>query len=311
MPSTAPLPIGQPQVLAAASSLEAELEAAALEIAPGQPLVRDLDRFSGHRVRLDLFIGPLDLLLYLVRAHRYDICDIPISRLTGQYLEWLSLLREAEGGFDWDGAGDFLVTAATLMQIKSRMLLPQRESANEDAMAGEPGSDPRRELVEKLLEYERFQAAAAGLRGRREERELVFPRASPLDQTLRELPDLPDEDQARAEALLLANVSSFDLLQALKRVLDRVSEPSFATIEREPFTIQERTREVWARLRHREATFGALCEDCESRLEVVITFLAVLELIRRGKVVVRQQEAFEEIFLAPREGSEIFVADAS
>lgn len=262
-------------------------------------MVRDMERFSGHGVRLDLFIGPLDLLLYLVRAHRYDICDIPISRLTSQYVEWLSLLQEAGSGFDWDGAGDFLVTAATLMQIKSRMLLPQRESASEDAMRMEAGSDPRRELVEKLLEYERFQAAAAGLRDKREERELVFPRASPWEQTLRDLPELGLEDQARAEALLLANVSSFDLLQALKRVLDRVSGPPTATIAREPFTIQERTRAVWEQLKGGEATFGALCEDCESRLEVVITFLAVLELIRRGRAIVRQEVAFEEIFLAP------------
>ena len=272
-----------------------ELELVELEAAPGQPVVRDLDRFSGHRVRLEVFIGPLDLLLYLVRAHRYDICDIPIARLTSQYLEWLRLLETV----DWDLTGDFLVTAATLMQIKSRMLLPQRESANEDAMQGEPGRDPRRALVEKLLEYERFQAAAAGLRGKREEREQVFPRAAGLEQTLRELPDLA-EDQARAEALLLANVSSFDLLQALKRVLDRVSGPPIATIAREPFTIQQRTREVWARLRRGEATFGALCEDCESRLEVVITFLSVLELIRRGRIAVRQELAFEEIYLAPR-----------
>jgi len=302
MPPTAP-PASAPreQVLAP----EAEPEAAT-EAAPGQPLVRDLERFSGHRVRLEMFIGPLDLLLYLVRAHRYDICDIPISRLTSEYLGWLRLLEEV----DWDGAGDFLVTAATLMQIKSRMLLPQRESANEDAMQGESGADPRRELVEKLLEYERFQAAAQGLRGKREERELVFPRAAALEQTLRELPDLPSEDQARAEALLLANVSSFDLLQALKRVLDRVSEPPIATIAREPFTIQERTREVWAQLRSGEATFGALCHDCQSRLEVVITFLSVLELIRRGRVVVRQQEAFEEIFLAPRADAEASVAGA-
>lgn len=284
------------------------------EVAPGQPIVRDVEKFSGHKVRLDMFIGPLDLLLYLVRAHRYDICDIPIARLTSQYIEWLSLLEEAQesaGAFDWDGAGEFLVTAATLMQIKSRMLLPQRESANEDAMRMEPGRDPRRELVEKLLEYERFQAAALGLRGKREERELVFPRAAPFEQTLRELPDLSSEDQARAEALLLANVSSFDLLQALKRVLDRVAEPPIATIAREPFTIQERTREVWARLRGGEATFGALCEDCESRLEVVITFLAVLELIRRGRAVVRQEEAFEEIFLAPNVEAEKFALEVA
>jgi segregation and condensation protein A len=255
----------------------------------GQPLVREPEKFTGHPVKLSMFVGPLDLLLYLVRAHRYDICDIPIAQITQGYLGWMRLIEEV----DLDDAGEFLLTAATLMQIKSRMLLPKHHSANEDALEEDPGDDPRRELVDKLLEFQRFQAAAETLREKREERSLLFTRAVPLNETLK---GLPDEDQARAEAVLLANVSSFDLLKALQRVLDRVAEKPVALVKREPFTIQERTRQVLARLRGtRSASFGELCDDCESRLEVVITFLSVLELIRRGRAVVQQEKAFDEI----------------
>jgi segregation and condensation protein A len=287
----------------ATASTAATIEAAEatsaeqIEAAPGQPVVRDMDRFSGHPVRLSMFIGPLDLLLYLVRAHRYDICDIPIAPVAREYGEWLRLFESAQSD-NLDNTGEFLITAATLMQIKSRALLPKQESANEDAMQGESGRDPKRELVQKLLEYERFQAAAHGLHLKREERALQFGRPTPLDQTLRDL-EASAEDQARAEALLLANVSSFDLLRALQRVLDRKAPAPVATIRREPFTLAERTRAVWAMLKDGEVSFGALCEDCESRLEVVITFLSILELIRRGRLEVRQEAAFEEIFLAP------------
>lgn len=263
-----------------------------------QPQVRDPERFTGHRVQLSLFEGPLDLLLYLIRAHRYDVCDIPISEITKQFLDFVRVMDE----LDLDYAGDFLVTAATLMQIKSRMLLPKNQSANEDALETEKGNDPRQELVERLLEYQKFQEAAESLKEMRETREQMFARAVPLQSTLDGLPDA--EDQARAEALLLQNVSSFDLLRALQRVLDRVAEPPVALVRREPFTIGERMKDVFRRIAaEREGTtFGALCEDCQSRLEVVVTFLSLLELIRRFRVVVEQPHAFDEIIVRKRAG---------
>ena len=269
----------------------------AAEVAFVQPQVRDPDRFNGHRVQLSIFEGPLDLLLYLIRAHRYDVCDIPISEITTQFLDFVRVMDE----LDLDYAGDFLVTAATLMQIKSRMLLPKHQSANEDAMESEKGNDPRQELVERLLEYQQFQEAAESLKEMRETREQMFGRTVPLQSTLDGLPS-SDAERARDEALVLQNVSSFDLLRALQRVLDRVAEAPVALVRREPFSMAERMRSVFSRIAASSegTTFGALCEDCQSRLEVVITFLSLLELIRRFRVVVEQPRAFEEIVVRKR-----------
>jgi segregation and condensation protein A len=266
--------------------------------APNQPQVRDPERFTGHRVTLPLFEGPLDLLLYLIRAHRYDVCDIPIAQITRQFLDFVRLMDE----LDIDYAGEFLVTAATLMQIKARMLLPKQESANEDAMEAEKGNDPRQELVERLLEYQKYQEAADTFKEMREKREMMFTRVVPLQSTLDGLAKHAAQDQAMAESLMLQNVSSFDLLRALQRVLNRVAEKPVALVRREPFSLPERMKDVYARIvESAEGTsFGALCEDCESRLEVVITFLALLELIRRSRVIVEQPRAFEEIMVRKR-----------
>ncbi len=246
----------------------------------------DTDRFVGHKVRLDSFEGPLDLLLYLVRAHRYDICDIPIAQITGQFMEYVGALREV----DAESAGEFLVTAATLMQIKARMLLPRAQSSNEEVMDEEP-ADPRAELVEQLLELQRFQEAADTLKHKREEWTDIFRRPVLAAQL-----SLFDDEPL---SLAPGEVSSFDLLSALKRVLRRLEEAPVALVKREPFTLPERLKIVSARITNFQggATFEFLCDDCTSRLEVVITFLAVLELIKRGNLKVRQLTLFDEIYL--------------
>jgi segregation and condensation protein A len=259
---------------------------------PAQPFVRDPERFTGHRVQLPVFEGPLDLLLYLIRAHRYDIFDIPVHKVTAQFLDFLRLMNEV----DLDYAGDFLVTAATLMQIKSRMLLPKQESVNEEVMEDE-GQDPRKELVDRLLEYQRFQEAADSLKELREDRSQVFARAVPLEESLR----LAGEELPPADTLVLQDVSTFDLLRALQRVLNRIP-PQPMTVRREPFSVGERVRGVLRRLNASAdaLTFGVLCDDCESRMEVVITFLALLELIRRGQVSMTQRALFDEIWIRAR-----------
>lgn len=276
---------------------ESSTETATWQQPTSQPQVREPERFDGHRVRLQLwdenaFDGPLDLLLYLVREHRYDICDIPIHDITRQFLEFARLIEL----LDIDAAGDFLVAAATLMQIKSRMLLPKNESANEDAMQEESADDPRRELVDRLLEYQRFQSAAQSLQELKAEREQLFARHVSLSETINDL-----NDGELPPTLALQNVSSFDLLRALQCVLDRMQEAPVALVQREPFTIATRTRDVWARLKNlSRANFELLCDDCQTRLEVVITFLSILELIRRGRVWVQQEIAFGEIELRAR-----------
>jgi segregation and condensation protein A len=202
-------------------------------------------------------------------------------------VEYLALMGEVKAEY----AGDFLVTAATLMQIKARMLLPKTESQNEEVMAQEE-ADPRAELVERLLEYQKIREAAEELRQKREARDDLF--ARPLEASKYQ----PDYDAELSQALLLAEVSSFDLLCALHRVLHRLEERPVALVKREAFTLPDRLRGIAVRLYHSgELSFEALCDDCQSRLEVVVTFLAILELIRRGKARVRQLTLFDEIWL--------------
>lgn len=271
-------------------------ESEAFDGVEGQPQVRDPDRFTGHKVRLHVFEGPLDLLLYLVREHRYDVFDIPIQQVTDQFIAYLKLMDE----IDLEYAGDFLVTAASLMQIKARMLLPKMQSANEDALEQE-AKDPRQELVDRLLEYQKYQEAADTLKDMRDVRSDMF--ARPPRPDLAELLGATDEDAQRAAALMLDDVSTFDLLRALQSVLDRLEERPTALIQREPFTIAERIRTLFSRVAASPngLTFRAACDDCESRLEVVVTFLAVLELIRRGRIKVEQREIFDEIYIRSNE----------
>ena len=254
--------------------------------APNQPQVKDPDRFTGHKIALPIFEGPLDLLLYLIRAHRYDIFDIPIRQITGEFVEYLSLMNDVAA----ESAGEFLVTAATLMQIKARMLLPKTESENEDSM-DEENIDPRAELVERLLEYQRIQEAAEELRDKREARADLFARSP---EALKGSWNAYDAELS--QSLLLSDVSSFDLLSALKRVLKRLEETPIGLIKREAFSLDERLKDVeWRVIGAGRLSFDALCEDCQNRLEVVVTFLAVLELIRRGRARVVQNALFEEI----------------
>ena len=257
-----------------------------------QPQVKDPDRFTGYKIALPIFAGPLDLLLYLIRAHRYDIFDIPIRQITGEFVEYLTLMQEVGA----DAAGDFLVTAATLMQIKARMLLPQAESENEDAMDDE--ADPRAELVERLLEYQRIQGAAQELREAREARADLFARSpDALKQSWNAF------DAEASQSLLLSDVSSFDLLSALKRVLQRLEQAPVALVRREPFSLDQRLKDIeWRISGAGRLNFDALCEDCQNRLEVVVTFLAILELIRRGHARVRQTDLFEEIWIENNKG---------
>ncbi len=266
--------------------------------------MRDPERFTGHRVRLQLFEGPLDLLLYLVRAHRYDICDIPVHEVTAQFFEFLRLMDE----LDLEYAGDFLVTAATLMQIKSRMLLPKHESANEEEIEDDSKNDPHRELVERLLEYQKFQEAADTLRGLRDERAQMWTRppwgdegGTMKDENADAAPHHSSLITHHSEdaALLLQDISTFDLLRALQKVLDRQAERPVALVRREPFTLAERVSVVLRRLNGASAgvSFGALCDDCQTRLEIVLTFLALLDLINRQRILVAQDTLFDEIWV--------------
>ena len=234
---------------------------------------------ADYKVKLEVFEGPLDLLLYLIKKEEVDIYDIPIERITNQYMEYLSLMQL----LNLEVAGEFLVMAATLMYIKSRLLLPVDQQVT-DAEA-EEGEDPRWELIRQLVEYKKFKDAAAQLSKREEEQSNIFPRMGP-ETGIEVDKDVP-----------LAEVSIFDLINAFNDVLKKATaREDFHEILEERFTVSDKIEEILYTLRERsEMIFSDLFAKAGSRVEVVVTFLALLELIRMKRLKVQQAEAFGEI----------------
>ena len=221
------------------------------------------------RVQLEIFEGPLDLLLHLIKKNEVSIADIPIATITEQYLSTLELMQ----GLNLDVAGEFLVMAATLIHIKSRMLLPPGEDEDEEEEEG----DPREELIRRLLEYQRFKEAAEEL----ERRELlsrdVFVRRS----------EAPEE----AETVGFESLSLFDLLSALRHVLERFPEERIHEVTLDTISVREKMSFLLDELRRRgKVIFQSLFETATSRLEVVVTFLAMLELVKIRAIRVWQEE---------------------
>ncbi len=234
---------------------------------------------TGFQVRLQQFEGPLDLLLHLIREQELDIYDIPIAQVTDQYLLYLQRMEE----LDLDIAGDFLVMAATLIELKSRMLLPRPP-----APAEEEGPDPRAELVERLLEYEKYREVAALLRDQEETCRLLYSRTVEVDPE--ELPPVPS-----------GAVTTADLLAALKRVLERADtrEEPAAVIPRRRITLRLKMGEILRRVREGggRLVFRDLFSPERTRTEVVVAFLALLELLRQRKVDARQEECLGDILI--------------
>ncbi len=229
---------------------------------------------SGEEVRLVLgeFAGPLDLLLYLIRQEQVSIYDIPVARITNEYLRYLRLMQE----MDIAVAGDFLVMAATLIEIKSRMLLPPDPNAADD----EDALDPRRELVDRLLEHQKYKAAAEMLWSRATVEQAVFMRA--------EL----ETDKQNPEV----SVGVFDLLRVFQDILARHKEEVLMEIERDEVSMTE----MLERLRNMVMSAGELnlrifFERSSSRRELVLAFLSVLELVRTTEISLIQKETFGEI----------------
>lgn len=232
------------------------------------------------RVHLHNFDGPLDLLLYLIKQQELDIYDIPIAEVTAQYLEYLADIESV----NLDLASDFLVMAATLLEIKAKMLLPKPPRAVEPEE--EQGPDPRAELVERLLEYGRFKEAAGFLRDREAEQGARF---------FRPLVEVGDRSD---EASPLEGISLLDLLEAFRQLL-RETEDNWREVPRQEIPLREKIREInWRLARARDGiTFRELLSRGTSRLEVVVTFLALLELIRTRRVLVSQDRVFGEILI--------------
>jgi len=222
-------------------------------------------------VSLDTFEGPLDLLLHLIKKNDLEISNIPIAEITHEYLGYLDLMKD----LNLEMAGEFLVMASTLMLIKAQMLLPSPDVADEDA-----GPDPRAELVNKLLEYQRFKEAAGVLTAYKERAKDVY---------YRHVPPQFDHDDFMLRATVV------DLLSAFKRVLDRAPR-EVGQILREEMTIETKIRDVIAILKEQSSmAFEGLFAGATRRIDLILTFLALLELIRMKQIVAMQSDTFGSI----------------
>jgi segregation and condensation protein A len=228
-----------------------------------------------YKVRLDVFEGPLDLLLYLIKKDELDIHDIPIERITTQYLEYLRVMKM----LDLNIAGEFLVMAATLMMIKSRMLLPVEERPEL-----EEEEDPRWDLVRQLVEYKKFKDAAGHLEFLEVRQENVFARGG-------EGVELgPDPE------LGLNDVSLFDLISAFQEALKKVQQEDLTEIFADRYTVADKVDHISRLVRqHGRTSLFKLFEGMRHRYEMVCTFLALLELIRVKHVRAVQADHFGEI----------------
>ncbi|WP_372845092.1 ScpA family protein [Pontiella sp.] len=236
-----------------------------------------------YKVSLEVFEGPLDLLLYLIKKDEVDIYDIPIGRITDQYMEYLKLMKV----LDLNIAGDFLVMSATLMLIKSRMLLPVDERRDQE---DEEEEDPRWDLVRQLVEYKKFKDAADHLEDLELHMENVFGRESEHV----ELGAPPDVD--------LKDASIFDLISALNEALGRVQEENLQEIFAEEYTVGQKVTFLVENLKFvSRLCVSDLFGGMTSRQEIVCTFLAVLELIKLNKIACIQDERFGDIMVEARE----------
>lgn len=227
-----------------------------------------------YKVQLDVFEGPLDLLLYLIKKEELNIYDIPITRITEQYLEYLGLMDI----MDLEVAGDFLVVAATLMQIKSRLLLPPDPLGLETEEA-----DPRSELVRRLVEYMTFKEAAQDLKSLEGRRSEVFSRLG-----------VEPERTSGEEAIFEA--SFFDLVSAFRNILNGLPQDLTHEILKDEFTISEKIEEISELLsKGPHLKFSDLFRHARNKMETITIFLALLELVRLKKARAHQSEQFGEI----------------
>ncbi|MBY0249423.1 MAG: segregation/condensation protein A [Nitrospiraceae bacterium] len=232
-----------------------------------------------YQVRVEKFEGPLDLLLHLIKKNEINIYDIPIALIAQQYLEYIEAMKD----LNLNVAGDFLVMAATLLQIKSKMLLP----ADEAALDEEDGPDPREELVRRLLEYKTYKEAATRLDGQEKMWREIFSR------------EQPPTEPVETDETLLENVSLFDLVDALQGILDRNPGKKLIEIMPDNLTVRERMNVILELLEGKDSvSFVDLFEQTSHRLVVIVTFLAMLELIRLRVARVFQAEAFGPILVS-------------
>jgi len=236
---------------------------------------------ADYKVKFEVFEGPLDLLLYLIKKEEVDIYEVNLTRLATQFIEYIDTMRL----LDLEIAGEFLVMAATLMYIKSRELLPvdQQTQVEEE----DEGEDPRWELIRQLVEYKKFKDAAAQLALLEARQEDIFPR-------------LPGKLEFEETTALRPDVSIFDLVNAVNAVLKRFNKrEDLRDIFEDKWTVSEKIEELMRAIRRGPRKFSELFQTMTSRSEVVVTFLALLELIRLKQITAVQNEPFSEIEILP------------
>lgn len=245
--------------------------------------------------KLENFEGPLDLLLHLIEKDKIDIYNIPIAEITEQYLDYVSQMREE----DLDIVSDFLVMAATLLEIKSRMLLPRELDEEGEEI------DPRAELVARLLEYKRYKYMAILLRRREGDAELYFYKPPTIPKEVEKYTPPVDLDEL-LQGLSLDKLRDM-LMDIVKRREDAVDQvrAKFGVIKREKISLQGRIRDVLNYARnHRSFSFRSMVEKRSDKMDVVVSFLAVLELMKMGKITLEQTKPFADMDIQFVEGAD-------
>jgi segregation and condensation protein A len=234
-----------------------------------------------YKIKLEAFEGPLDLLLFLIRKNEVDIYDIPIALITQQYLEYLEIIQS----LDLEAASDFILIAATLMRIKSQLLLPKPDVEKDE----EDVIDPRQELIERLLEYKRFKDVAVDLAEKEKLALQQYPRGS----------FRIDNNGFDEEFLTSAEVTLFDLVAAFKKLFDQNKYVPIHRVQEINVTLEERIAYVEERLRRADKLkFSELFQESDTKIVLIVTFIALLELIKQGIVQVTQSQPFDELILA-------------
>lgn len=234
-----------------------------------------------YKIKLPFFEGPFDLLLYLIKKNEVDIYDIPIAEITHQYLEYLKILKM----LNLDIAGEFIEMVATLMLIKVRMLLPQSQLPED-----EDYEDPRSQLIAQLLEYKQFKEASISLGGLEDRRKKYFSRS--ISQKI--LSDSGIEEE------YLRDVTIFELITAFKKALDKMPKVTVHQVNVIRVTLEDQVRFIFDQIKNRPyVLFREICKPLKTKMELIITFMALLDLIRLEFLSSKQSHIFGEIRLVP------------
>jgi len=234
---------------------------------------------SMYKIKLDQFEGPLDLLLFFIKRDELDIYDIPISKITKEFLEYVTIIKT----LDLEIAGDFILMASTLMQIKARMLLPKEVDAKGEEI------DPRAELIQALLEYKKYKEMSE---------ELSFFESNQRKRKYRGNFDEDVRDATQEYEILLMNVSIFDLSKAFKKVIEEIKDEPIHQVQKVNISIDEQMDYILSKFNlTSELHFLVLVENMKEKIRVVITFIALLELVKMNRIGIKESANFNDFIL--------------